>query len=106
MKLLPLIRRIAGRRPLDWTRGAGRQAAERPGTVDVVIPIYGAAEELRVCLESVEREIDLARHRVVLVVDGPQDDAVESIVAGFASAHPEAVRVLRNYDAVLAAPKP
>jgi len=96
VKLLPLIRRIAGRRPLDWTRGAGRPAAERPESVDIVIAVYGAAEELRACLDSVARETDLARHRVVLVVDGPQDEAVESIVGGFAAAHPEAVRVLRN----------
>ena len=91
-----LIHRIAGRRPLDWTRGAGREAAERPGTVDVVITVYGAATELQACLDSVARETDLARHRVVLVVDGPQDEAVESIVTSFASAHSESVRVLRN----------
>ncbi|HXH39290.1 MAG TPA: glycosyltransferase, partial [Thermoanaerobaculia bacterium] len=96
MNVLSLVRRIAGRRPLDWTRGAGRQAAERPRAVDVVIPVYGAAEELRACLESVARETDLARHRVVLVVDGPQDDSVESIVTGFVPAHRESVRVLRN----------
>jgi glycosyltransferase involved in cell wall biosynthesis/GT2 family glycosyltransferase len=80
--LIDSIRRVFARRPLDWTRGAGRPEADRPKSINIIIPIYGAAEELRVCLESVARETDLARHRLILVVDGPQDDAVESIIAG------------------------
>ena len=70
--------------------GSGRPPAARPSTVDVIIPVYGAAEELRACLESVVRETDLTRHRLILVIDGPQDDDVEKIVSG-ARAH-----VLRN----------
>jgi len=81
------IRRIVGRRPLDWTRGAGRARAAPPADVDVIIPVYGAANELRACLESVVRE---TRHRVTLVVDGPQDADVESVLAGFP------LRILRN----------
>jgi glycosyltransferase involved in cell wall biosynthesis/GT2 family glycosyltransferase len=52
--------------------------------VDVIVPVYGAAAELRRCLDSVQRETDLARHRVVLVIDGPQADEVERVVAEFA----------------------
>ncbi|HEV7487985.1 MAG TPA: glycosyltransferase [Thermoanaerobaculia bacterium] len=74
------IRRIVARRPLDWTRGAGRPRAMPPAEVDIIIPVYGAAAELRACLESVVRE---TRHRVTLVVDGPQDVAVESVLADF-----------------------
>ena len=81
------IRRIVARRPLDWTRGAGRARAMAPSEVDVIIPVYGAATELRACLESVERE---TRHRVTLVVDGPQGADVESVIADFD------FRVLRN----------
>jgi len=77
------------RQPLDWTRGAGRSVAEPPQSVDVIIPIYGAAEDLRRCLESVAKHTDLARHRVVLVVDGPQDEFVEEYVTGI---------VLRNSE--------
>src|SRR5205085_5545483 len=66
-----------------WTRGAGRPIAERPQTVDVIIPVYGAADDLRRCLASVIAETDLTRHRVVLVIDGPQDEEVESIVRNF-----------------------
>jgi GT2 family glycosyltransferase/glycosyltransferase involved in cell wall biosynthesis len=54
----------------------------QPHAVDVIIPVYGAAEDLRRCLASVARHTDLARHRVVIVLDGPQDDEVETIVAG------------------------
>ena len=44
-----------------------------PGPVDVVIPVYGAAAELDACLASVLAHTDLSRHRLVLVVDGPQE---------------------------------
>jgi len=81
------IRRIVARRPLDWTRGAGRPRATPPTDVDIIIPVYGAAAELRACLESVVRETP---HGVTLVVDGPQDAAVESVIADFR------VRILRN----------
>ena len=49
--------------------------------VDVIVPVYGAAEELQRCLASVVRHTDLTRHRLVLVLDGPQDDAVERVLA-------------------------
>lgn len=53
------------------------------GNVDVIVPVYGAAEELERCLGSVRAHTDLARHRVLLVLDGAQDAEVESIVAAF-----------------------
>ena len=90
LTIIESIRRVFGRGPLDWTRGVGRPRAAPPETVDVIVPIYGAAEELRACLASIERETDLTRHRLILVVDGPQDAEVEAIVAN--SPH----RVLRN----------
>jgi len=71
--------------PLDWTAGAGRPPAPRPGQVDVIIPIYGAAGALRLCLESVSAHTT-APHRVILVVDGPQGEAVESVIGAFPSA--------------------
>ncbi len=73
------------------TRGAGRPRHERPEAVDVIVPVYGAAAELGRCLESLARETDLARHRVILVIDGPQDDEVERHVARLPVAE-----VLRN----------
>ncbi|HYR28782.1 MAG TPA: glycosyltransferase [Thermoanaerobaculia bacterium] len=62
-----------------------------PGA-DVIVPVFGAAEELRRCVDSVVRHTDLGRHALMLVVDGPQDDAVESVVRTL----PDHVRVLRN----------
>lgn len=50
----------------------------------MIVPIYGAADDLRRCLASVAMHTDLSRHRVMLVVDGPQDEAVETCVSDFA----------------------
>jgi GT2 family glycosyltransferase len=82
------IRRILGRKPLDWDRGAGRAPATRPDGVDVIIPVYGAADVLGPCLDSVRAHTDLNRHNVIIVADGPQAAAVESLIENFS--------VLRN----------
>ncbi len=47
----------------------------------VVVPVYGAAEELDRCLAALAATTDLAAHPLVLVFDGPQSDAVEEVVA-------------------------
>ena len=60
-------------------------------SVDIVVPVYGAAEDLALCLASVAAETDLRRHGVILVIDGPQDEGVERAIAAFPAA-----RVLRN----------
>jgi glycosyltransferase involved in cell wall biosynthesis/GT2 family glycosyltransferase len=78
-------------KPLDWTRGAGRPRAARPQSVDVIVPIYGAAAELALCLASVARHTDHAQHRLMLVIDGPQTADVEAVIAQYASA-----TILRN----------
>jgi glycosyltransferase involved in cell wall biosynthesis/GT2 family glycosyltransferase len=56
--------------------------------VDIVVPVYGAADSLRACLDSVAACTDLGRHRLLIVLDGPQSKAVERLVAPF--------HVLRN----------
>ncbi|HEV7919338.1 MAG TPA: glycosyltransferase [Thermoanaerobaculia bacterium] len=66
---------------IDWTLGAGRPPAEPPAGVDIIIPVYGAAEALRKCLVSVEACTDIERHRLLIVMDGPQSRAVERLVA-------------------------
>jgi glycosyltransferase involved in cell wall biosynthesis/GT2 family glycosyltransferase len=80
-------------RPLDWTIGGGRVPVARPDAVDVIVPIYGAAADLGRCLTSVVACTDLARHGIILVLDGPQDDAVESVVRSFETV---ASQILRN----------
>jgi glycosyltransferase involved in cell wall biosynthesis/GT2 family glycosyltransferase len=93
---LNVIRRRLASKPIDWERGAGRPPATPPATVEVIIPVYGAPEVLGPCLRSVASETDLSRHRVIVVLDGPQESAVELLVSALVAAHPEAVRVLRN----------
>jgi O-antigen biosynthesis protein len=83
--------------PLEWdSPGSASDPDPPPGPVDVVIPIYGAAAELAVCLASVRRSTDLGRHRLVWVVDGPQPAAVEAALAVHADLPPASLLVLRN----------
>lgn len=82
--------------PIDWSLGAGRPRVERPRSVDIIIPVYGAAGELALCLASVARHTDLARHRILLVIDGPQEPVLETLVRDFAAAPPRTTCVLRN----------
>src|SRR5436190_3595203 len=49
--------------------------------IDIVVPIFGAAAALTRCLASVRAHTDLALHRLHLVPDGPQDAAIESVIA-------------------------
>lgn len=79
--------------PLDWTAGAGRPVPRRPQSVDVIVPVYGAAADLARCLTSVAAETDLARHSLILVIDGPQSDDVEQVVNAFEA---RAANILRN----------
>lgn len=72
--------RILRQETFDWRTGAGRAKADPPRSVDVIIPVYGAPEALAKCLASVAAHTDLARHQVQIVVDGPQESAVESII--------------------------
>jgi glycosyltransferase involved in cell wall biosynthesis/GT2 family glycosyltransferase len=57
----------------------------------VIVPVYGAAAELARCLSSVALHTDLSRHRLILVLDGPQASDVEACIALLPSA-----TVLRN----------
>ena len=75
--------------PLEAGRGADDILATMTGQdrapstddgVDVLIPVYGAADELDECLRSVERHTPTTPHLVTLVIDGPQPDAVEEVL--------------------------
>jgi glycosyltransferase involved in cell wall biosynthesis/GT2 family glycosyltransferase len=57
-----------------------------PGPVDVIVPVYGAADALARCLRSLLAHTDLERHRLLLVLDGPQPAAVGDLIAGTADA--------------------
>ena len=81
----------------NWNAGAGRPASERPSAVDIVIPVYGAEEDLAQCLASLELHTDLDRHRVLFVIDGPQNEAVEQQVTEFSARH-DTSKIFRNEE--------
>src|SRR5947199_3070680 len=84
---------------LDWNAPGDAGPDRPPGPVDVVVPVYGAAAELAACLASLLRHTDLDRHRLVLVIDGPQGADVEAALAAMAAVAGRAeaaVLVLRN----------
>lgn len=54
-----------------------RQEPLEAHQVDIVVPVYGAADELARCLESVLRHT--CSHRVIVIVDGPQPADVERV---------------------------
>ncbi len=61
--------------------GASAPAGSDPAAIDVILPVYGAPAALERCLASLERHVDPRRHRILVVVDGPQDEAVEDVLA-------------------------
>ena len=71
---------------------SGRPASGR--ALDVVVPVYGAAEALERCLASLERHVDGDRHRILLVVDGPQSAEVEAVLAAAAGQRSAAALVV------------
>ncbi|HEY4594627.1 MAG TPA: glycosyltransferase, partial [Thermoanaerobaculia bacterium] len=83
--------------PLDWRSPGSAPGPDRaPGPVDVIVPVYGAAAELAACLASLLRHTDLDRHRLILVVDGPQESAVEEALTALAGQPESQVMILRN----------
>jgi GT2 family glycosyltransferase/glycosyltransferase involved in cell wall biosynthesis len=53
--------------------------------VDVIIPVYGAPDHLERCLDSVVTHTDLTHHRILLVLDGPQEQRIDALAAPHAS---------------------
>ena len=49
-------------------------------SVDIIIPVFGAAELLKRCIDSVLEHTDLEQHSAVLICDGPQPAAVEEVL--------------------------
>ncbi len=79
--LAAALGRWLGRRPLPLAGDPRRVPPDGPpGPVDVVIPIYGAPEALDRCLRSLAAQTDLARHRLLLVLDGPPSAAVARVL--------------------------
>jgi O-antigen biosynthesis protein len=82
---------------LDYTRSREVPSETAPEGADVIVPVYGAADELSRCLESLARHRDGNRHGLLLVIDGPQSAGVESVIERAALLFaPAGLRVLRN----------
>lgn len=83
--------------PLSWEGDPTRVPLDRPpGAVDIIVPVAGAPEELARCVASLLAWTDLERHRLVVVLDGPQPAETEALVARLERERPEALLVLRN----------
>src|SRR5262245_13805042 len=96
-RLRSLAKRALGRVPIDYRRGSSPDPEPLAGPLDVVVPVYGAAEELSRCASSLLAHTDLGRDRVVAVLDGPGQPEAEAVVEELARrSGPEAVLVLRN----------
>jgi len=65
-------------------------------SIDVVIPVFGAAEALDRCLASVLRYTSETPHQLIVVVDGPQSEDVENVLARNLDGRHEHVTHLRN----------
>jgi GT2 family glycosyltransferase len=82
------------RRPLPLAGDPCRVPPDQPpGPIDIVVPIHGAAAELDRCLASLLAHTDLERHRLLLVLDGPQPALVTETVAA-AAGRPHDIRVI------------
>jgi len=98
-RLRSLARRALGRVPIDYRRAADPDPGPEAlaASVDVVVPVYGAATELERCAESLLAHTDLGRDRLLVVLDGPGQAEAEAAVARLVERAPEgSVRVLRN----------
>lgn len=85
--------------PLSWLGESSRVPPDRPpGAVDIIVPVAGAAEEFARCVASLLAWTNLERHRLVVVLDGPQPAANDELVARLERERPEGLLVLRNAE--------
>jgi GT2 family glycosyltransferase len=66
----------------------------RERTVDIIIPIFNALEDVKLCLESVEKTL-LNCHRLILVDDGSNDDT-KVFLESFADGRPYVTLIRHN----------
>ena len=49
-------------------------------SVDIIIPIYNAYEDLTICLESIYRNTDLVQNRLILINDNSPDERIKKLL--------------------------
>src|ERR1043165_801134 len=85
--------------PLSWAGEPSRVPPDRPpGAVDIIVPVAGAPEAFARCVESLLAWTNLERHRLIVVLDGPQPEANTALVARLERERPEGLLVLRNAE--------
>ena len=62
--------------------------------VTIVVPVYGPSPDLGRCLAAVAACTDLARHRVLVVGDGPLQAGARDVVEAFVAGRPDGARLL------------
>lgn len=67
-------------------------------TVDIVIPVHNALDDVKECLQSVEKTL-LDTHRIILVDDGSDPDTQEYLT-DYAAAWPSHVKLIRHNQAI------
>ncbi len=82
LRLLTWLRAGSGRVPLAWNAPVDRPHSDlgAPDRVDIVVPVYQAPEAFARCLEALLAHTDLKLHRALLVLDGPQPAATETLL--------------------------
>lgn len=89
-------RHVLRRAPLDYRTGRPQPPEPAPGGADVVVPVYGAADEFERCLTTLLAHTDLRRHGLIVVLDGPGQDAQAAALQAARGRAGEALRVLVN----------
>ena len=54
-------------------------------SIDVIIPIYNAYEDLQVCLNSIRKNTDIKKHRIILINDNSPDERIRPFLDGIKS---------------------
>jgi O-antigen biosynthesis protein len=94
--LLPLMHSDAipqAATPLFGAAGLPEQRA----AVDIILPVFNAADVLRECLDHLHRHTD-APHRVILIDDGSTDPAIRPMLGRFVALHPQARLVVNDVN--------
>ena len=71
--------------------GCGTAAPEAPpGSIDIIIPVYNALNDLHLCLQSLRRHHTPAIRRIILIDDQSQDETADWLRA-YAAGHGDVV---------------
>lgn len=75
----------------------GRLVMKDTVGVDIIIPIYNAYEELKKCIESIQRWTDFEHHRLVLINDCSPDERIRLYLESIRKEHCVVIHNELNY---------